>query len=78
MLPNLKGTHVHFNLIPTIFEDPENIAEELREYRKSNVFQKKADAARFENILTPILTLSHRQKIWNQINQATPQKRIRW
>jgi hypothetical protein len=29
--------------------------------------QRKADAARFERLLSPILSLDHRTKIWNKL-----------
>jgi hypothetical protein len=29
--------------------------------------QRKADAARFERLLSPILSLEHRTKIWNKL-----------
>jgi hypothetical protein len=30
MLPNIKGKHVHFNLIPNVIYENEDIAEDLR------------------------------------------------
>lgn len=48
MLTNIKGTHVHFNLTPTIIYEPTNLTDDLREYRKDIYQQKKVDAARLE------------------------------
>jgi ASC-1-like (ASCH) protein len=56
-----------FNSTPTIIYDPENLADDLREYRKSNIFQKKMDALRMEKLLSPILTVTHRLKIWKKL-----------
>jgi hypothetical protein len=67
MLPIIKGKHVHFNLTPTIVYETEDIAEDLQKCRKSDFMQRKADAARFERILSPILSLDHRTKIWNKL-----------
>jgi hypothetical protein len=67
MLPSLKGKHVHFSLSPTIIYEPDDITEDLREYRKNNDLQKKADMARYTKLLTPILTLDHRRKIWTKL-----------
>ena len=38
MLPNIKGKHVHFNLIPNIIYENEDIAEDLRKSRQSDFF----------------------------------------
>ena len=67
MLPIIKGKHVHFNLNPTIVYETEDIAEDLQKCRKSDFMQRKADAARFERLLSPILSLDHRTKIWNKL-----------
>jgi hypothetical protein len=67
MLPNIKGKHVHFNLIPNIIYENEDIAEDLRKSRQSDFMQRKADAIRFERLLSPILSLQHRTKIWNRL-----------
>jgi hypothetical protein len=67
MLPIIKGKHVHFNLTPTIVYETEDIAEDLQKCRKSDFMQRKADAARFERLLSPILSLDHRTKIWNKL-----------
>jgi hypothetical protein len=67
MLPIIKGKHVHFNLTPTIVYETEDIAEDLQKCRKNNFMQRKADAARFERLLSPILSLEHRAKIWNKL-----------
>ena len=67
MLPIIEGQHVHFNLTPTIVYETEDIAEDLQKCRKSDFMQRKADAARFERLLSPILSLEHRTKIWNKL-----------
>ncbi len=67
MLPIIKGQHVHFNLTPTIVYETEDIAEDLQKCRKSDFMQRKADAARFERLLSPTLSLEHRTKIWNKL-----------
>jgi hypothetical protein len=69
MLTNKEKKEVHFNLEPTIIYDPTDMTEDLQAYRKDNYLQKKADAARYEKILSPILSLNHRKKIWNILQQ---------
>jgi hypothetical protein len=59
---------VHFNLTPTIIYDPVDMADELKQYRRNNEIQKKADKARIERILSPILSLAHRYKIYMKLN----------
>jgi len=65
MLAKKEKKEVQFNLEPTIIYEPTDMAEDLKAYRKDNYLQKKADAARYERILSPILSLTHRKKIWN-------------
>ena len=60
--------HVHFNVTPTIIHEPFDLIDELKQYRKCNALQRKADAARLENILSPILTVIHRQIIWEKLH----------
>jgi hypothetical protein len=42
---------------------PLDLTDELQQYRKNDELQRKADKARIERILSPILTLEHRDKI---------------
>jgi len=49
-----------------IYEN-EDIAEDLRKSRQSDFMQRKADAIRFERLLSPILSLQHRTKVWNRL-----------
>jgi hypothetical protein len=44
------------------------MADELKQYRRNNEIQKKADKARIERILSPILSLAHRYKIYMKLN----------
>jgi len=76
MLTNIKGTHVHFNLTPTIIYKPKDLTDDLREYRKDIYQQKKVDAARLERLLSPILTHEHRQKIQRRLNASESIKNI--
>lgn len=66
-VPNIEKKHVIFNLVPNVIYDSDDLTKELNEYRKSNIFQKKADALRMEKMLSPILSVEHRLKIWNKI-----------
>jgi hypothetical protein len=59
---------VTFNSTLTIHYDPEDLADDLKEYRKSDVLQRQMDALRMKNLLSPILTLTHRSKIWKTFN----------
>jgi hypothetical protein len=59
---------VYFNLTPTIIYDPVDMADELKQYRRNNEIQKKADKARIGRILSPILSLAHRYKIYMKLN----------
>ena len=54
---------VCFNLTPTVIYDPLDLTDELQQYRRNDDLQRKADKARIERILSPILTLEHRDKI---------------
>ena len=63
-----KKKRVYFNLTPTIIYDPVDMADELKQYRRNNEIQKKADKARIERILSPILSLAHRYKIYMKLN----------
>jgi hypothetical protein len=67
MLPNIKSKYVHFNLTPTVIYEPNELAQDLQQCRTNNFMQKKADAARFERLLSPILSLEHRTKIWQKL-----------
>jgi len=59
---------VTFNSTITVHYDPEDLADDLKEYRKSDVLQRQMDALRMKNLLSPILTLTHRSKIWKSLN----------
>lgn len=59
---------VQFNLQPVVVHDPDYLYYELLEYRKDISMQRKADAARIEKILSPILCLVHRQKVWLELH----------
>jgi hypothetical protein len=59
---------VKFNSTITIHYDPEDLTDDLKEYRKSDVLQRQMDALRMKNLLSPILTLTHRSKIWKSLN----------
>ena len=63
MIPNIRSKYVHFNLTPTIIYEPNDLAQDLQQYRTNNFMQRKADAARFERLLSPILSSEHRTKI---------------
>jgi hypothetical protein len=55
---------VSFDLIPTIYiEENEELSMMLQEARKSDYFQKQLDKLRMHNLLTPILSPEHREKI---------------
>ena len=66
-VPNIEKKHVNFNCVPSVIYDSDDLAKELNEYRKSNIFQKKADTLRMEKMLSSILSVEHRLKIWNKI-----------
>ena len=53
------------NVIQIIFE-PKNIREDLQMARTSDLSQRQADKARRERLLNPILTKTHRAKIFNK------------
>ncbi len=59
---------VTFNSTITVHYDPEDLADDLKEYRKSDVLQRQMDALRMKNLLSPILTLTHRSKIWKSLS----------
>ncbi len=55
---------VYFNLTPTIIYEPLDLVDELKQYRRNNEIQRKADKERIERILSPILSSEHRNKIY--------------
>jgi hypothetical protein len=67
MFTGLKGTHVHFNLTPIIIYEPAELTDDLREYRRDTFLRKKADAIRLERLLSPILSMEHRLKIYQKM-----------
>ena len=50
-----------------IILEPENLAEELQEARISDLSQRRADRERHERTLGPILTRTHREKMFRKI-----------
>ena len=61
---------VRFNEIVTIIYEPDSLREDLKLARISDFFQRKADNERmkrnYERILSPILSIEHRNKIMNK------------
>ena len=55
---------MYFNLTPTIIYEPLDLVDELKQYRRNNEIQRKADKERIERILSPILSSEHRNKIY--------------
>ena len=58
---------VSFSDNPVIILEPESLAEELQEARKSDFKQRQADKERMERLLAPILTTQHRNNIYRKI-----------
>ncbi len=50
-----------------ISEDP-LLSEALRAARKSNVAEKRADQARMERLLAPVLDKEHRQRVYERLH----------
>jgi hypothetical protein len=67
-LPGMKNKHVSFNLTPNVIYEPAEISQDLQKCRLNNFMQRKADAARLERLLSPILSPEHRYKIWKKIH----------
>lgn len=59
-----KKKKVYFNLTPTIIYELLDVVDELKQYRRNNEIQRKADKERIERILSPILSSEHRYKIY--------------
>ena len=59
-----KKKRVYFNLTPTIIYEPLDLVDELKQYRRNNEIQRKADKERIERILSPILSSEHGNKIY--------------
>jgi hypothetical protein len=57
--------NVRFNDVITVIEEPPELVEDLYRSRKSDWAQKKLDKIRMEQLITPILDLNHRKKIYN-------------
>jgi hypothetical protein len=66
-----KKKKVYFNLTPTIIYEPLDVVDELKQYRRNNEIQKKADKERMERILSPILSLEHRYKIYVKMTMSS-------
>ena len=58
---------VKFSNNPEIILEPENLAKELHEARTSDFKQRQADRERQERLLAPILTRTHREKMFRKI-----------
>jgi hypothetical protein len=43
---------VYFNLTPTIIYEPLDVVDELKQYRRNNEIQRRADKERIERILS--------------------------
>lgn len=48
--------------------EPVEQSKALHEARKSDFLQRQADKMRMEHLLNPILSTSHRQKIFQKLN----------
>ena len=59
-----KTSLLSFSENIAIIVEPKNLAEDLRLARKSDCLQRKADKARMERLLAPILTITHRRNIY--------------
>jgi len=64
---NIERKSVRFNLTPFIINESDDKAQDLQEARKSDFMQRKADAARFDRLLSSIFALEHRTKIWHKL-----------
>jgi len=58
---------VKFSNDPTIILEPENLAEELQLARIGEFAARQADRERMERLLGPVLTETHRQKVYKNI-----------
>jgi len=58
---------VKFSNDPTIILEPENLAEELQLARIGEFAARQADRERMERLLGPVLTETHRQKVYRKI-----------
>ena len=58
---------VRFSNKVTIFHENYKISEDLQKARTSDYLQRKADQARMEHLLNPILSLEHRKKMYKKI-----------
>ena len=54
-VPNIKKKNGNYNFVPDVIYDFDNLAKEWNEYRKNNIFQKKADALCMEKMLYTVL-----------------------
>ena len=49
-----------------IILEPENLAEDLYQARKSDYYQRQADKDRMKRMLTPILSPNHRRNFYQK------------
>jgi len=58
---------VKFSDNPVIILEPESLAQELQEARMSDFKQRQVDKERMERLLAPILTTTHRNRVYSQL-----------
>ena len=58
---------VRFSVNVVVINEPENLAKDLQNARKSDYIPHKADMLRMERMLTPILEEGHRKQICNKL-----------
>jgi len=61
------GKTITFHNEITYYWEPPELSDLLHQARKNNYFQRQADKARMENLLTPILDPIHRIKIFKKL-----------
>ena len=66
-----KNKSVKFSKNVNVIMEPKNLAEKLWLARTSDFTQRQADKARMERLLTPILSTTHRGKIYQKILDET-------
>ena len=66
-----KNKSVKFSKNVKVIVEPKNLAEKLWLARTSDFTQRQADKARMERLLTPILSTTHRGKIYQKMHDET-------
>ena len=71
---NEKIKQVRFSDNIIIILEPDHISEHLKQSRISDFSRRQADMNRMERMLSPILSIEHRKKIFDKLDEIDMMK----